>query len=126
MATTTFGELNLADFDAKAVTVGKIQLRHYSTGERIFRAAKFFFLFALLAVASAFIPILHFLLVPLFSFIAVGAAAAMVLQTTEVAEALGPCPYCGQTTVLKRALVQGEFRDSCEHCRQLIMVTAGP
>jgi len=118
----TFSEHNifLADFDQKVRVTGRLKVRHFSIRERMTRAAMYFAVLVVLAVASVIIPILHFILVPAFSFAAVASAAMMFLQTEEVTEAKGVCPYCGKETALKRAMIAKEFRDSCEHCLQLI------
>lgn len=122
MSTLSNRSLVLRDFDSKQSTVGSITFRHFTLSERILRAAKFFFLFLVLAFLSVFVPILHFVLVPAFSFAAVGSAMAYFVQTDEVEEASGICPYCKKTTKLSRAKSEGEFRDSCAECLQLIVV----
>lgn len=116
--------IQLMDFDKKVATAGQLTFLYFTTLERTLRAAKFFAIFLGLAFASVFVPALHFVLVPLFSLAAVACAAVYFLQKQEVAKAQGPCPYCSKPTLLKRANMDLEFRDSCEHCLQLIMVTS--
>lgn len=120
MATFSTQNLRMIDFDGKAEHSGQLTIRHLSKTDRTFRALKFFGIFLALAFVSVFIPVLHFVLVPAFSLSAVGSAVMLFLQAEEVAEAKGTCPYCGKETALKRAMIAKEFRDSCEHCLQLI------
>ena len=123
MATMSTRELRLEDFDKKVVTDGALDVWHFNYVERSLRALKFFVIFLVLAVGAVFIPILHFVLVPVFSIAAVGSAAIYFFQVEEVATAKGVCPYCGRVTGLRHATIDAEFRGSCEHCLQLIMAS---
>jgi hypothetical protein len=116
-------QIQILDFDRKVRTAGQVKVALFTSAERAMRAAKFFFIFLGLGLFAVLIPVLHFVLVPLFSFAAVGSAVAMTMQKEQVRGCSGECPYCGKATGLKRAAGNGEFRDACEHCLQLVYVT---
>jgi hypothetical protein len=116
--------IRLIDFDEKCSTDGCIESYEFSRRERALRAAKFFAVFFALALFSVIIPILHFILVPLFSLAAPATAVLTYLQKQEIEKAEGLCPYCSQSTKLPRAQLILPFTDSCDHCRQVIRVIA--
>ncbi|MGE3387275.1 MAG: hypothetical protein AB7K41_11150 [Bdellovibrionales bacterium] len=116
--------INLRKFGDPPTTTGVMEVYQFNSRERVLRATKFFFGFLGLAFVSVLIPVLHFILVPLFSFLAPASALFVFTQLKEVRSANGTCPYCQQTTHLPRAKVTLPFRDSCAHCRQLIEITA--
>ncbi len=80
-----------------ATSVAELYTRTFSSGERMGRAGKILGICWLLAVVTAFIPIAHFVLVPLF-LIAGPVLAVMKYKTETVMEkAHGVCPECTQT-----------------------------
>ena len=121
---TTPHPINLRKYGELPTTTGTMEVYTFSTRERVLRALKFFFSFLGCAFVAVFIPALHFVLVPLFCILAPASAFAAFAQLKEVRSATGVCPYCEKTTNLRRAKLALPFRDSCEHCLQLIESTA--
>lgn len=114
--------LELRDFDNRGRTTGTLTIRHFTPGQRAWRAGKLFAIFFALALFSVFIPVLHFVLVPAFCLIATACAMFYAMQDRAVEIAEGICPYCGKTTLLPKAQFEGEFRDSCQQCFQLMVI----
>lgn len=115
--------ISLRDFDNKKTTQGTLTIKYFTLTQRVTRAVKFFVIFFGLALFSALIPVLHFVLVPAFCLAAVGSAGALFMQKDQIDIATGICPYCDKETKLPKAKLAGEFRDTCEHCLQLVVAT---
>ncbi len=80
-----------------SASVGELYTRSFTPGERMARAGKVLAVAWLLALVTAFIPIVHFFLVPLFG-IGGPIMAFMRYRVDTVAEkAHGICPECEQT-----------------------------
>lgn len=115
-------EFQLFDFDKKRLTRGEMIYSRYSLSQRIFRSLAYFTIFLGLALGAVFIPILHFILVPSFSIVAVLSGFLMFFDKEKILSFCGACPYCENTTVLKGSMEMAEQRCSCDHCRQLIFL----
>jgi hypothetical protein len=72
-----------------------------STGERVGRAFAGLGMFWALALGGLFIPVAHFILVPVF----LGAGLIMAIKRSRedrrLAEVRGPCPRCGAQQTFK-------------------------
>jgi len=72
-----------------------------STGERVGRAFAGLGMFWALALGGLFIPVAHFILVPVF----LGAGIIMAIKRSRedrrLAEVRGPCPRCGAQQTFK-------------------------
>ena len=81
--------------DAAKGGVGQLYSLQYSSGERMGRAIKVLLICLVLALITAFIPIAHFFLVPLFLI----AGPVMAVMKYKLGSALekveGSCPECG-------------------------------
>ena len=75
---------------------GVLHTRLFTSGERMGAAAKMLAICWLLAVVTAFIPIAHFLLVPLFVLAGPVVAYRKYAMEAAVEKATGSCPACGE------------------------------
>ncbi len=109
----------------KPATPGMFFGKHFTPAQRYRRAALSWGLMWLLAVVSAFIPIAHFLLVPVFA-IAGPVLGYRRYQQETIADAIeGKCPSCrhefhlqlDQQTTLP-------YRDVCPNCDRHIQILA--
>ena len=96
-----------------------VEIESLAPGQRIGRAIGGFALWFLAAVAVAFIPVAHFLLVPLCL---VGAFVTLVVRigtTARVRSATGTCPDCGTEQCLD---IHGAWRlpkdVTCRNCHR--------
>lgn len=109
----------------ESATAGLLLGKHFTPSQRYKRAALFWGLMWLLATASAFIPLAHFLLVPVFT-IAGPVLGYLRYRQEGIAEAIeGKCPACLQTFRLlpdQRTVLP--YRDVCPHCDKHIQIQA--
>jgi hypothetical protein len=72
-----------------------------SPGERVGRAVAGLGLFWALALGGLFIPVAHFILVPVFLTAGAVTAIKRWLEVRRLTEVRGPCPRCGAQQVFK-------------------------
>jgi hypothetical protein len=94
-----------------------------SNSERVKLAAARGGLFFFLAVASVFIPVFHFVLVPLFLILSVFFAFKTRKAKAFVGAFSAPCPKCNQTIEMKAQYLEDEIRFFCPHCRDQLKLT---
>jgi hypothetical protein len=115
-------EIQLSGDGVEKSSDGHYLIYKYTHGERVFRCLKFFTLFFVLAIASAFVPFLHFILVPLFVLLALLFGYFSYFDKENIIQAEGQCPYCLKTTSIARASMTLPFTDLCVNCRQVMTV----
>jgi len=76
--------------------VGELHSTRFASGERMARAAKVLAVAWLLALITAFIPIAHFFLVPLFLIAGPVMAFMKYKAETVLEKANGSCPECSK------------------------------
>jgi hypothetical protein len=72
-----------------------------STGERVGRVLAGLGMFWALALGGLFIPVAHFILVPVFLTAGSVLAVTRSREDRRLAEVRGPCPRCGAQQVFK-------------------------
>lgn len=72
-----------------------------STGERVGRAFAGLGMFWALALGGLFIPVAHFILVPVFLTAGIIMAVKRSREDRRLTEVHGPCPRCGAQQVFK-------------------------
>ena len=97
-----------------------------STGERVARAFAGLGMFWALALGGLFIPVAHFILVPVFLSAGIIMAVKRSREDRRLAEVRGPCPRCGAQQTFKAG---GRFEAGrsldCPACHGTFAV-AGP
>ena len=84
-----------------AANSGELTISVLTQGERLARAGKVLAICWVLAIITAFIPVAHFVLVPLFG-LAGPVAAFMKYAAEEVTEnAVGICPECSKEVTIE-------------------------
>ena len=124
-ATQTEVEILLVARDERTST-GILQLEYFGSGRRFLRSVIRGVLGLILTGLFIFIPILHFILVPL----GLVAAVLVSLQGWRLRQIIlsgqGTCPYCGAEFRILRRSFQLPFEDICERCsRQVVIQMAG-
>lgn len=79
-----------------------------------------------LALATIFIPLLHFVLPPLFVLVGIWRAYSAYTETRTLLSLRGPCPKCGteqEFTELGR--LKGPHTVTCAHCRWKLQAEIG-
>jgi len=80
-----------------------------------------------LAVASVFIPVLHFILVPAFLFGTPLVAWSRWKERVRLLSADGMCPACGELQhFTETGALQGDRPVRCDRCRRQLMLHVDP
>lgn len=85
-------------------------------------AAKWISIFVTLAIASVFVPILHFVLVPAFLIAAVVAGVKAYSQKADLQNVRGNCPNCGADISIERVRIKKVSGEICPQCRDFLKV----
>lgn len=104
--------------------VATVTVRSFDKGERTRRAFKALATFWGVALASVFIPVAHFLLVPSFAVYGAFTFFDRLGARQVVAAAEGTCPDCGRTQKLDtggRWQVPTEV--ACRHCQRALRIS---
>ena len=96
MSTSETQTIAIKASDDGAANVGQLYSRHFTSGERTGQALKVLLVCLLLAVVTAFIPIAHFFLVPLFVIAGPVMAFNKYKVDSILEKAEGRCPECSQ------------------------------
>ena len=106
----------------KAPTSGSVRLRVWQKRERTLRGLKSLGICWGLAVAAVFLPLLHFVLVPLLLLAGPAAFFWIAGQEQVVLGGSGGCPDCGKTFEIVRSPARWPLSDSCNHCRSQVTI----
>lgn len=106
-----------------ATTTATVTIRSYDKRERMGRALKGLATFWGAAIASVFIPVAHFLLVPSFALYGAYTFFERLGAQQVVAAAEGTCPDCGKSQELDTGGRWQVPRDvSCRHCQRALRI----
>lgn len=96
----------------------QVTLAYYGRGDRLRAAALVFATLLLPTLATAFVPVFHFFLVPAFFSAAVGAAIWRLRMATAALTAAGVCPACSDhvRVDLAKARPQPQLWTLCPAC----------
>ena len=112
--TTTAGETSAAEISAKVLR----------SDERYLRSVKALAFSWIAAGVSIAIPVMHFVLVPLFLILGPILAFLAFKKTHSLAEAKLLCPHCKTKFTLKPAAVEWPLKDVCPKCRTQLKIEA--
>ncbi len=97
-------------------TEGFVIRRDLSKNERLSRSAKIFGIFFAVALFTIFVPILHFILPPLFLIVGIVFFWTTWLETGEVLEGEFTCPNCKHKMILPREAEEWPKVQRCGAC----------
>lgn len=100
----------------------QVFVKSWSKGEIAKRAFKAWGFWWLLAAVSIFIPLLHFVLVPLFLLIGLVAPLLVSVQKTVVLGGQGTCPFCSETFEIIKCSDRWPLHDVCGACRRHVTI----
>ena len=108
------------------VTEGKALRRDFSFSERLIRTAKIFGILAAIGVGTVVVPILHFILPPLFLLAACIFATTTWLETSEVLSGQIACPNCKTNMLFAREAEEWPKIQRCPGCSYTLTIKRGP
>jgi hypothetical protein len=103
-------------------TTGFVLRRDLDRSERVGRAARMFGILFLIAFLTLFIPILHFVLPPLFLILGVVFATTTWMETGEVLRGEIECPNCKRKMELRKEAEGWPKTQRCEGCSYMLKI----
>lgn len=106
----------------EATTQGQIRIQDWNQRERTLRALKFGGACWGAALVSIIIPLLHFLLVPVFLLAGPIVAFIVMGQKSVVLGGEGICPKCQAFLPIARAALRFPISDLCTCCQSSVKI----
>ena len=103
---------------------GEAMLERWSARQRFWRAARMFAVMVLLTVASALVPILHFVLVPLFVILTLVLPSVAYAKSQRIRGGIAMCPECHHHFPLMAGVSRLPFQDHCTACQRTLTISA--
>lgn len=97
-------------------TTGFAWRRDFERGERMARAARTFGILFVIGLFSVFVPLLHFILPPLFLIAGLVFGFLSWLETAEVTRGEVTCPNCQKKIELPREAEEWPKQTRCPGC----------
>lgn len=117
-------EVRLVSVDGKE-SKGTVRIQHWNRHDRLVRAAKFGGASLGLAIVSVFIPLLHFVLVPLFLLATPFVFSLTFNRESAVLGGEGACPKCGEPFTVAKGPNKFPLKDLCTRCYGAVEVHVG-
>lgn len=109
--------------DESKQTNGHVVRRTFSQGERVTRVLKMAAIFLGATILVAFIPILHFVLVPVFLILAVIFSLNTWNEKGEIIEGEVDCPQCATKVSFAKEVDSWPKAQRCQKCSALLNFT---
>lgn len=106
------------------ISSGEIYLKSWSKGERIKRSSLWGGIFFFIAAFCVLIPILHFVLVPVFLILTPVVAFKTYQQKSVILGGFGTCPRCKEPLPIEKAKESWPLSDLCTHCHNSVKIEA--
>jgi hypothetical protein len=104
---------------------GEVMVERWTGAQRLWRTAKVLLSMTVVTVASAFVPILHFVLVPLFLVITLVSTSVTYAKRKRIRGGIATCPLCGKRFTLMFGAARLPFQDHCTECNRTVTIAAG-
>jgi hypothetical protein len=101
---------------------GEVYIKVWTPRERRWRALRAFFAFLSLTIFSAFIPIAHFFLVPIFFFSMLLVPFFKYKKQSIVLGGKGICPHCEKPFEIAEGNDEWPMQDVCTECRNFVKI----
>jgi len=100
----------------------EVYVRHWTQKEKALRTIKSFTVWLMIAIISVFIPILHFILVPIFLLACLIFTFSAYSKSSIVVGGLGTCPYCNKPFDVASADNRWPLSDVCSSCHRHVQI----
>lgn len=98
------------------IEYGLANVQVYSSGVVLLNVIKKLLLFWGLALFSVFLPVVHFVLVPLFFILGIFFAAKARQIRQEIVSGEIRCPRCLKDVKIEKAQFRDAHKEICQHC----------
>lgn len=115
-------KVKLRDVEGRLWSEGEIFFRTYTKPERTKRAVKFAALSVAMAFVTLFVPVVHFVSVPLFILISPFVFSYFMGQEVSMTGGVGKCPHCGQEFKIESGSMKLPFEDLCNYCKKQVWI----
>lgn len=100
----------------------EVYVQTWTSSQRRIRALKSLALWWGLAFVSIFIPILHFVLVPVFLGAGLIIPCVVLGKNSVILGGQGTCPYCSRPFRIARSANRWPLQDICEFCHRHVRI----
>lgn len=105
-----------------AHNTGEAQVEQISLGQRIGKALLCLFVGLVVTAFSILVPLLHFILVPVFLMFTIVATIMAGASGERITSAYGNCPGCSKQFQIHARAPRFPFQDVCDHCHRAVTV----
>ncbi|MFM6928837.1 MAG: hypothetical protein ACKOX6_10265 [Bdellovibrio sp.] len=102
---------------------GFAEVRVYSQRETLMKVVKALAVFWGLAIFSILLPVVHFVLVPLFLFLGVFMAFRARKYHEEMLSGEINCPHCGSLVKIGKAPILWPLSEICQNCASVVRIS---
>lgn len=117
-------QVKISDPNTGQSTNGSLKIIRFSQAERSARSMKFAGLCLLASLISVVIPMMHFVLVPLFLLASPVVAIWVMRQEYQVLGGNGKCPKCGADFTPEVSKLDFPVQDVCAKCHGAVQISA--
>jgi len=111
-----------ADVNDERVSEGVLEVHYFNSGERMMNALKKLALFWVLAILSILVPVLHFVLVPLFFFLGIFFFYRSYKSEGKVLAGTVSCPHCNTVMILNPTELHWPVSEICQNCARVVRI----
>lgn len=101
---------------------GFVEIHNFNTKERLKRALKWFSICFAAALISLFIPLAHFVLVPIFLLSSLIVPFYVYSIESLVIGGKGSCPNCKSDLSIEKGFNKWPLQDLCTHCKSNVEI----
>jgi hypothetical protein len=112
-----------ADVNDERITEGVLEIHRFNPSERMMNAIKKLVLWWLIAIFSVLIPVMHFVLVPLFFFLGIFLSYRSYKSTGRVLAGTLKCPHCQAEIQIKPNELHWPLSEICQSCARVVRIS---
>jgi hypothetical protein len=105
------------------ITIGETEIRKYSSRQILNQVLMKLGLYWGLAIFSVLLPVVHFVLVPLFLFLGIFTAYRARRIRVEILFGKIECPHCGKLVTIPTTAAQWPHSEICQCCCTTVRIS---
>lgn len=104
-------------------TFGQVERRDLPANERAMRSLKVLGILWVVAFITIFVPVLHFVLVPLFLLLGIVFATTTWMEKSWIVKGSIPCPNCNKSIEFKEESESWPSKQRCPSCSFMLTIS---